>query len=74
VCVAKDAHITSLQAEIEMLRRLALPTNNTLPIIEFEADAVMSGSQEQINLDEIDTKQHEEIAAEAARLLSGSYE
>lgn len=72
VCEAHLKHIQSLQSEVQSLRRLALPQNNQLPLVELEADAVLSGHQDQIEIPSFEEQQ--KIDSEASQLLSGSYE
>lgn len=72
VCEAHTKHIDSLRSEVESLRRLALPQTNSLPMIEMEADAILSGRQDQIEIPSYEEQR--KIDTEASQLLSGSYE
>lgn len=72
VCEAHTNHIETLKSEVVSLRRLALPQNNPLPLVEIEADAVLSGLQDQIEIPSLEKQR--EIDIEASQLLSGSYE
>lgn len=68
ICSAKDAHIASLRAQIEDLRRLTIPENSVEPtVIQLESDGILSAQQHVIEVDDA------EIAAERDRLLSGNY-
>ncbi len=69
------AHILDLQCQIENLNKLVFPKNATLdiPLVQIEADAIISGHQEAVDLTEEEKRQIEEIDSEAAQLLSGTY-
>lgn len=71
----KDARISDLKEQIELLRSLAIPpqSQNRVTLQEVEADAVMSGYQDQIELTSEQLKELEEQEAERERLLSGNY-
>ena len=73
VCKAQQAHIESLQAEVKMLRGLISPQSSTIPLVQVEADAVLSGSQEPIQPSKDQIEEYERIQSEAARLLTGTY-
>lgn len=79
VCASKDAHLADLQAQIQDLRRFAIPKNNphSIPLIQMEADAVLSGQDRVINLPAEEPvqgdRENDEIQSEASRILSGTY-
>lgn len=78
VCAEKDKRVVSLENEIAFLRTLVRPTinNDKLSVVEYEADGVVGGATDQI---EIQTYQHasaeedEAILAERNAILSGNY-
>lgn len=76
-CPCKDAHIKSLQDEVANLRRLVIPSEsagNVLPVIHLEADAILSGSQEVMQISDKELKkQAEDANSEVSAILSGSY-
>lgn len=70
-CIAKDAHIQDL-------RSLVVPSYKprSLPIVELEADAIMSGQQDVIEIKEVsgdDIQTQEDIDSEAERIFSANY-
>lgn len=76
VCREKDARIADLHAEIKMLRSLVSPptSSSRIPLVQIEADAIMSGRQEQIEVSNADQMKHwENVESEAHRILSGTY-
>lgn len=70
VCQEKDARIADLKTQIAYLSRLATPDNSGIPLVHLEADAILSGSQEII---EVDQSKVDETISERDRLLSGTY-
>jgi hypothetical protein len=65
-----------LKEEISFLRSLIKPPEpkfDPLPPAHFEADAILSGSNEQTSLSTDDLMRQAEIDAERSRLLSGQY-
>jgi hypothetical protein len=77
-CPCKESHIQSLKDEITSLRKLVIPAQSSsfeLPIIQLEADAILSGNQESIKITEQDLQKEEfRIFNEASSILSGTYE
>jgi len=75
-CAAKDAHLASLQAEVELLRRLAIPHNDpkAIPVFSLEADSVLEGKQDMIVMDAHQAAEFERAMGERDRLLSGNYD
>lgn len=69
VCVAKDAHITSLISQIETLKKLITPqgNNSKLSYQDIEADRILSGSDDVIVYDNV-------AEIEAASILNGNYD
>jgi hypothetical protein len=76
-CLAKDEHIASLKAQIALLSQLTVPNNSpqALPILNLEADAVLTGHQHTIPADhtEMPIDDTDIVLSERDRLLSGSY-
>lgn len=76
-CREKDARIADLKEQIAMLRRLALPDNNphNPTAHALEADAILSGQQHVIEIDESELPDTEmdAITHERDRILSGTY-
>lgn len=78
VIEAKDALIASMQTEIEFLRTLTAsyvmpqPYSIKSESIGQEVNALLSGTGEQIDLNEL-TPEAEEIISERNRVLSGNY-
>ena len=77
-CQCKDAMIVHLEKEVEYLREIVRPRstrNDTIPLIDLERDAVMSGQEEIIEVRQsADPRMsQDEIDAEASRILSGAY-
>ena len=74
VCLAKDAHLASLQAEIDSLRRMLAPPMQVLPSVDLTfADHMLGASHEQ-TLNEEPKDINESMLREAERILSGSYD
>lgn len=72
-CASHKDHIESLKAQIADLRRLTLPNVETpkyLPLVDLDTEQTTQESSDATA--QVQTKQ-EEIDAEAARLLSGTY-
>lgn len=75
-CACKDAHIQSLKDEIISLRKMVLPTSteNALPVVQLEADAVLSVNQDVIPINEEEIRRQEfNVFSEASSILSGTY-
>lgn len=86
VCAEKDKRVAALEAEIVFLRTLVRPpvpvnARGTMPE-QLEADAIMSGADEQIIIDEKSrffhplpkmTLEEENAALERDLILSGNY-
>lgn len=72
VCAAKDETIASLKSEIEFLRLQVRPKTEPSFEVELEANAVMDGRTDPIEVLENGQTQ-EEIDSEAQRILSGTY-
>lgn len=65
----KDKHIARLESEVAFLRRLVQPNSSPNSIIiNTEADAVLTGHQEQIPVEE-----DADVLNERDRVLSGNY-
>lgn len=66
-----------LREEVAFLRSLIRPRPETkfnpLPVVHFEADAVLGGASEQTELSTEAITHQEEIDAERSRILSGTY-
>lgn len=68
-----------LKEEIHFLRSLVRPKPeekfNPLPIVTYEADQLISGGdhQTEFETDASEQKRRDEIASEAARVLTGNY-
>lgn len=71
----KDSRIADLKAQIEDLRSLVLPKNTpgVIPLVSLEADAIMSGKDEAIEIPDAQRAELDEIQSEATRILSGTY-
>jgi hypothetical protein len=71
LCKEKTARIKDLQAALADLRSMVLPRHveKGVPLVHLEADAVISGQQDQFQSD----PQTDEAQDEAARILSGNY-
>ena len=74
-CSEKDLRIGDLKAEIAYLRELVRPEplNHKLPLIDLERDAIMSASDEMIDVKTDPTDEDDYIQREASALLSGTY-
>lgn len=79
-CPCKDAHIAALEGEIKHLRSLILPTNAFPSIGLREADALLSGHQNMIEITEEEQdqiikgqKEMEDTLRERDNLLTGNY-
>lgn len=77
VIAEKDAQIALLQSELSFLRSLVSTFLYTKPSmknesVQIEANAIMNGSQEQIDLNEL-SPESIAIANEREQLLSGNY-
>lgn len=75
VCAERAARIEDLKKEIDYLRNFAFPPQHELSARSLEADAVLSGKQDIINmdLDEPAPAQKAEEDRERDRIFSGSY-
>lgn len=66
-----------LQEEVLFLRSLVRPKApmryESLPVVTLEADAVISGTSEQIEFSSDEQRRQSEIDSERARILSGEY-
>lgn len=69
-----EARIKDLKIQIEDLRSLTIPRSSPtgIPIVQYEADAVLSGKQETTVIVENPDPQLD-VDSEAQRILSGSY-
>jgi hypothetical protein len=77
-CVAQEKHIESLKLQIADLKAVMQPSALRLSPSQLEADAVLSGTTDAIEVDESDftpeqLAQLENEQREAAAVLSGSY-
>ena len=78
VCAEKDKRVSSLESEIAFLRNLARPSvnNNHISAIEYEADGVVSGMTDQIELQthsQLREEEDELVIAERDAILNGTY-
>lgn len=90
VCAEKDKRIEDLKNQITRMEALVFPQNSQddIPVLEFEADAILSGSPETVATPAVKDpavlriqqeaaqklrQKEEDIASEAARILSGTY-
>lgn len=72
-CQQRDRHIAALEAQVAFLKDMVAPPAST-PLIALEADAVLSGNQEVIEIpDAVELSQAEEEASERARILSANF-
>jgi len=76
VCSEKDKRIDDLQSQIAMLRAMVTPpsTARDIPILQVEADAVLSGKQDPIGIPESQLLAWDQRQSEAHRILAGTYE
>ena len=76
-CEAKQSHIEDLRKQIADLRTLALPKQDAsvIPLVQLEADAVLSGTTDVIQVNTTDPQEDdaEAIQSEASRILAGTY-
>ncbi len=70
VCAAKDSEIAFLRALVRP--EPSLPSD-PLPIITLEADAIIGGSDQQLQLVQPDNTRQAELDSEAATILAGTY-
>lgn len=72
VCAERLARIDDLKLEISHLRKLVLPSSNSsrLPVVQLEADKVLSASDE---VTYVPTAEAQAIEEEANSLLNASY-
>lgn len=70
-----EARLVDKDKQIADLRLLvfAPPTANQIPLVALEADAVMSGKDNVIELSREETEKILEEQSEASRILSGTY-
>ena len=70
-----EARISDLMARISDLREVAIPKNTaySIPLVQQEADAIMSGKDEVIELTESQLAEQDAEISERDRLLSGTY-
>jgi hypothetical protein len=77
VCAEKDQRIADLKAHITQLSQLVTPSNSSdeIPIRSLEADAILSGQQHVIHVDEAEVPKDETdaVIAERDRILSATY-
>ena len=74
----KSAHAAELAAyrmHLEDLQRLVFPPQNTtsIPLVQLEADAVLSVRETTVDLTEEELKRREDEISERNRILSGQY-
>lgn len=69
-----ELRIADLKAQIEDLRSLTIPRFHPpgIPLIQYEADAIISGKQEITEHNENEAEK-QAIESEAQRILSGTY-
>jgi hypothetical protein len=72
---AHYAHVASLEAHIEDLKRLVYPTQNYMhpTLDQMEADAILSVKETVIELTEEEQKRRSAEISERDRILSGTY-
>lgn len=77
VCAEKDQRISDLKAQITHLQQLVTPTNSPdkIPALSLESDAILSGQQHVIRIDEAEVPKDEAdaVIAERDRILSANY-
>jgi hypothetical protein len=75
VCEEKDRRIADLQKQITTLSALVTPPTSAsrIPLLHLEADAVLSGNQESIVIDEIEQDRLRAVNTEADRILTANY-
>lgn len=70
-----EARISQLQSQIEDLRKMVfVPTSATsLPLVQIEQDAILSGKEEQVTITQEELAQLEMEQSEADRIFAGTY-
>lgn len=68
-CLAKDAHIKDLQAQVESLSKLVYPksSENDITVVAQELDQILSGSTEVVDIPS------DELSADEHALLTNNY-
>ena len=76
VCSEKDKRIQDLRDEIVNLRKLVFPANDPthIPALSMELDSVLSGKEDMIPLNRVQSEEFERAIAERDALLSGNYD
>ena len=71
-----EAQALLLRAQNADLRSMVFPTNTPghVPVLSAEADAVLSGNEESIEMTEKQIAEWHEINDEASRVLNGTYD
>lgn len=69
-----EARILDLQSQIEDLKKFAIPKQSILPLIELEADAILSNRESPMKITEEQIKELEEAGHEASRVFLGTYD
>jgi hypothetical protein len=73
-CQQRDRLIAAQEAQIAFLRSLiSTPSSQEVSVTALEADAVLSGNQNVIEIDADDSVLMDEADSERSRLLSGTY-
>lgn len=70
---AHAAEIGQLSLRLEDMRALIMPRNYSTTIQNLEADGVLSGQQEMIELTEAEQAEYDATISERDRILSGTY-
>lgn len=78
VCAEKDKRVSSLESEIAFLRNLVRPpvNNSRISSLEYEADGVVSGVTDQIEIQtyqQASADEDQAILEERNAILSGNY-
>lgn len=74
ICAERDKQIELLKSHIAAIERFIVPVNSAIPTTqELEADAILSGHQQVIEIPDEDYAAADEILSERDRLLSATY-
>jgi hypothetical protein len=74
VCDEKEKRIHDLLSQVESLKKLVFPSTNSgrLPVLEIEADSVLSASEVPLTEDDETAPPHP-LDVEANSILTGTY-
>ena len=73
ICLEKNKRIEDLKEQIELLKKLAFPNNNNANAINVEANSIMHGSNDIIDLTPEELARQQDIIQEQNALLYGTY-